>query len=225
MLPIIQSQAKPEHCYTSGCSLATKGKGFCLGYGNPETSMIALVAEAPGKNEIVHFLNLKDRLDSNELSRRQLRFPGFPAGALRKGAPLVGASGALAEQWILRAVGLTFNDVYRDNTLRCLPPKTKAGSYYPVGEERKKAEECCREYDRLDEFKPDIALITLHPAGILREVTPLSLVVEDMKKARDFAKQGYKVIVLMGGKAAKHYLGYGENVTKWRGHYTWINHK
>ncbi len=215
---------KPAYCYESGCPLATKAKGFCLGYGDPKTARIAIHAEAPGSNEIVHILRLA--VDEAEIARRRAAYPDIPTHLLLRGAPLVGKSGALLEQWILRPAGLKREDLYLDNVLRCLPPKGKNDSHYPIGEDRKQAEKLCRHYDRWDEFDADIAVATLHPAGLLREPTPLPLVAHpqrgDMRKARDFAEQGYKVRVLMGGKAVKQVLGYGETVTRYRGHYTFL---
>jgi hypothetical protein len=53
----------------------------------------------------------------------------------------------------------------------------------------------------------------------LREVTPLPLFIKDFEKAVSFTKQGFKTLVLLGGMAAEAFLGYGGNVTRWRGHY------
>lgn len=132
--------------------------------------------------------------------------------------PAVGPAGRIMEGWVLAAVGLHRKDVFVDNVLRCLPPKGKIGPY-PTGDERKEAEAACRQYDRWDEFKPTVAIVTMHPAAILRETTPLPLVIADMKKAADFARAGERPIVLMGGKPATYWLGQELNVQKWRGHY------
>ena len=73
------------------------------------------------------------------------------------------------------------------------------------------------------EFKPTVAVVTLDPARLVREVTPLTLCLEDWRKARDFAAQGQRVLVLCGGRPAKEFLGYGANASKWRGSYSIIN--
>jgi len=73
-------------------------------------------------------------------------------------------------------------------------------------------------YD-VTQFAPTVALITLDPYKLTREITPLTLVQEDFKKARDFVVSGERVMVLCGGKVAKEYLGYGQNANKIRGHY------
>jgi uracil-DNA glycosylase len=130
----------------------------------------------------------------------------------------VGKAGFELWGWALPPVGLARKDIFIDNTLRCLPPRN-GDSAYPKGAERKRAEAHCRQYDRWNKFNPDIIVETLHPAAIVREPTPLWLQIKDFEKARDFAKRGLKVLVLCGGKAVKWFLGYGDNVTKWRGHY------
>src|SRR6185312_8881564 len=57
----------------------------------------------------------------------------------------------------------------------CLPPKNKQGQPYPTGAERSQAEHCCRHWDRVQRFDTRMVEVSLHPAGILREVTPLPL--------------------------------------------------
>lgn len=208
------------------CPLATKGSGFVLGTGDPYTAKMMIILEAPGKDEIGFFiLPVADRKFfatpqecATEIERRKKSFPDVPEKFLRRGAPIVGMSGAELDMWVLPAVGIQRKDLFIDNTLRCLPPKEKQG-YYPKGDERKMAEQCCRHWDRLHQFRPDAMVITLHPAGILREVTPLPLQVKDFEKARDFMRGGKRVAVLLGGKAAKAFLRYGESVTKFRGDY------
>ena len=78
-------------------------------------------------------------------------------------------------------------------------------------------------YD-VSQFSPTVALITLDPWKLTREITPLTLVIEDFKKARDFVASGERVVILCGGKVAKEYLGYGQNANKIRGHYAkWLS--
>jgi len=135
------------------------------------------------------------------------------------GAGVVGKSGSLLNQWIFPKVGVRREEVFIDNTLRCLPPKNKQGQPYPTGAERSQAEHCCRHWDRVQRFDARMVEVSLHPAGILREVTPLPLLIRDFEKAVSAIRQGYKTLMLLGGKAAETFLGYAENVTRWRGHY------
>jgi uracil-DNA glycosylase len=153
-----------------------------------------------------------------EIKRRKNAYPDIPVQNLYRGAPVVGKSGALLNQWVLPQVGLRRDELFIDNTLRCLPPRVDDKNY-PVGDEKKQAERCCRHYDRLREFKPDALVMTIHPAALLREVTPLPLMVKDMEKARDFSVAGAKTLIFMGGKAAKAFMRYGENIARWRGSY------
>lgn len=217
---------KPEACYESGCPLATKGKRFVLGAGDPTTAKFGLLLEGPGNDEVTFrlraepgrkFYETQEACDK-ELALRRRDYPEIPERFLRLGVCVVGRSGSELVQWGFPAAGLSRADFFIDNTLRCLPPKV-GDSHYPTGNERKRAEACCRQYDRWHLFQPDITVVSLHPAAIVREPTPLWLQIKNFLKAKDFVAQGYKVIVLAGGKAAKWWLGYGENVTKWQGHY------
>lgn len=200
----------------------SKGKGFVLGVGDPTTAPLAIILEAPGNEEIDFPLDgpgAHGIIPPDELERRLKVYPQFEPRFRRVGAPVVGKSGSILNQWILPKAGLVREEIFIDNTLRCLPPKAKGGAPYPTGPERIRAEQCCRQYDRVQNFPGQVVEITLHPASIMREVTPLPLLIKDVEKAASFVRQGYKTILLMGGKAADVFLGYGDNVTRWRGHY------
>lgn len=218
---------KPFPCTT--CPLANIGRGFCLGRGNPARARLGVQAEAPGPQEIGWVVN--DETLPGESTQRSKDYPNIPERFRHIGAPLIGPSGSLFTSWYLRPSGFDKVPVFLDNTLRCLPPKVK-DSAYPTGETRVKAEAACRRYDRWEEFADGedvVNIVTIHPANIIREITPLPLVTpiqqvpdfhSDLQKARDLVTQGFKVRLLMGGKAAESVLGYGSNVTKFRGHYT-----
>ena len=163
---------KPQYCYESGCPLAMTGKGFCLGVGNPETARHLMWFEAPGSSEVEYKLNLKDPSDAKEFEHRLAAYPQIEKRLLLTGKPLVGKAGALFDFWLLKSVGIKREDVFLDNTLRCLPPK-HGDSHYPTGETRKKAEACCRYYDRWP--KADLAVINLHPAALLQNQRPCRL--------------------------------------------------
>src|SRR5581483_3704562 len=209
------------------CNIFTsKGRGFVLGTGDPKTAKYMLNLEAPGRDEIAFSLNpvsgrsfMSTPNEVNaELARRRAAYPGVHERFLRLGAPIVGPTGVALEMWVFPKVGMNRNALFIDNTIRCLPPKGAKGSY-PTGEDKKAAEKACRHYDRIEQFKPDTVVATLHPAGILREITPLPLLIKDFERVRDFTQTGKRVLALLGGKAVSAFLRYGENVTKWRGHY------
>jgi hypothetical protein len=218
---------KPKHCYESGCPLAELGKGFVLGVGDPTKAKLTIILEAPGRDEISFpiqinndrsFLNSSESVKS-ELARRKKAYPSVEDKYLRLGAPIVGPTGNLLESWVLKPLGIKRSEIFVDNTLRCLPPKSKQGKYYPTGADKHKAEQCCRHYDRLSEFKPTAGVLSLHPAGILREVTPLPLLIKDVEKAQDFISSGERVMLFLGGAAAKAFARFGDNITRWRGSY------
>lgn len=216
---------QPDSC--KNCCLYGKAKGFVLGCGNPETAKYAIILEAPGKDEISFtlrpnpnraFLASSTECDQ-ELQIRKRDYPNLDERWLRMGVPVVGATGAALQFWVWPKLGIKREECYIDNTIRCLAPKGKDGAAYPKGEERKAAEQHCRQYDRLDKFRPDTIVVSLHPASILREITPLPLLVKDFEKVRDFTAQGRKVVALLGGKASHGFLRYGSNVTRFRGDY------
>lgn len=217
--------SQPPTC--SGCPLYGVGKGFVLGSGNPKTAKYAIILEAPGSQEVQFQLRpaagrqfYSSSADcEREISIRKRDYPEMDSRYIKTGVPVVGPSGNVLFNWILWKAGLHRDDAFIDNTIRCLAPKSKTGAAYPTGETKKAAELHCRQYDRIGEFKPNTALVSLHPAGLLREITPLPLAIKDFEKVRDFLTSGRRTVVLLGGKAASAFLGYASNVTKWRGHY------
>lgn len=110
----------------------------------------------------------------------------------------------------------------------CLPPKGKQGPY-PTGATRLQAEACCRQWDRwtdrpgdsgvLPGYNPTHSLISIHPAAVVRDTTPTPLMVRTIEKASQLVERGARPLILFGGKATKLWLGYGENVTRWSGHW------
>lgn len=204
---------KPDEC--RGCPLYETGTGFALDTGDPEKATLVVCLEAPGTDEIAYRLDIPtEPFWAAELARRRAAYPALPDRFIRQGAPVVGKAGSLYWKWMMEPVGLRREDVFQMNALRCKPPKVGA-SNYPTGDVRKEAERCCRQWDRHGAV--DTAVVTLHPAALLRDITPLSLVSEDMRKARDYARQGRRVMVLGGGKAAKVFTGSREGTTYWRG--------
>lgn len=202
-----------------------------LGTGDPKTAQLAINLEAPGKDEIAFSLFIHPGEQkrfyatqaevTRELSIRKRDYPELTRSFIGTGVPIVGMSGHELFDWVARPLGIKREELFIDNTLRCLPPKNpKSDVCYPTGEERKAAEKCCRQYDRWGLMKPEVGVVTLHPASILRDVTPLPLQLVDLAKARDFMRAGSKTVVLAGGKSAELFLGHAQsNVTFWRGNY------
>ena len=217
----------PNDKCENGAEFESLSKGFVLGTGNPRTARYAFILEAPGKDEVSFRLAPvkgraffeDERSVNEEINIRQRDYPNISQEFLKKGAPVVGQSGAQLQYQGWPKSGIERTQVFLDNTLRCLPPKGKQGAY-PTGAVKSQAEFCCRQYDRLDQYKPDTLVVSFHPSGILREITPLPLQVKDMEKVRDFTAAGRKVIGLLGGRAAQVFLGFAKNITRWRGHYT-----
>lgn len=216
--------SQPSSC--AGCPLYGVGKGFVLGAGDPLKAKYAVVLEAPGRDEISFelkpnphraFLQTKEEC-AREYATRKRDYPQLEERFLRTGLPVVGQTGLALQFWIWPKVGIKREECFIDNTIRCLPPKGKTSSY-PIGEAKKAAEKHCRQYDRLAAYRPDTLVFSLHPAGLLREITPLPLAIKDFEKVRDFTGQGRRVLALLGGKATSAFARYGSNVTRWRGHY------
>jgi uracil-DNA glycosylase len=219
------SPTQPKSC--EGCPLYGVGKGFVLGVGNAKTAKFAAILEAPGSQETSFtitpnakrsFLSTQQECDE-EIRRRQCDYPNLSNGYIRNGVPAVGPTGLALEFWIWAKVGIRRSDVFIDNTIRCLPPKSKSGAAYPTGETKKMAEKFCRQYDRVAGFRPDTIVFSIHPASLLREITPLPLVIKDWERVRDFTTAGRRVLTLIGSKAVQAFAGFGSNVGKWRSHY------
>lgn len=222
------SHQKPPQC--EGCPLHQKGRGFVLGCGDPLYARYAFTFEAPGHQEVAFriapqagraFMATQAEVEK-ELETRRRDYPNVPEQFLRTGLPIVGQTGSAFQFWLAPRAGIRREECFVDNTIRCLVPPSKSGAAYPTGEEKKGAEKWCRQYDRIDKFRPTAIVLSLHPASILRDVIPLPVVIKDMEKVRDFTSAGHKVLALMGGKAAHAFLRYGSNSTRWRGHYELI---
>ena len=152
-------------------------------------------------------------------TRATIAFCGEAPGEeeLGVGYPFQGMVGRFFLQAVLTPLGFSYSDFMWDNAIRCLH-----SNKYPIGKERKAAEAMCRQYDRWDEFKPTIDLMTLHPSAVLRQEGTLSmlpLLQADVKKAIRFARSGERVRVLLGDKAAKIFMGIKGGITYWRGHW------
>lgn len=108
---------KPEGCI--GCALERKGQGFvpCSGMTNLASKRLLIQGEAPGRDEV------------------------------DEGMPFVGKSGNWLWKAILETAGVTRDECIVDNSLRCLPPATSSGEFYPIGKVRSEAERQCRQYD------------------------------------------------------------------------------
>ena len=216
---VVRSVNVPSDCAARGCPLAPTAKGFALPSGNLETSKIALLLETPATEEIVYDISkLPDAAD--ERLRRDVLYGSLDSSYLVRGAPVVGRSGFELFSWALRNVGLDRSQVYLANVLQCYPGKAPDGTVaYPKGDARHAAESCCASlWWRLDKFNPDFSVINFHPAAIVRSAVALPLQIRSFKIAKELADEGHKVVVCCGGKAAKAWLGYGENVTRWCGH-------
>lgn len=215
-------QQVPQQCVSVGCPMASVAKGFALHSGTvPPKSGIALLLESPGPDEPAFLVkDLPDGLV--ELQRRRERYPDLDARWVNVGAPVVGRAGTLMWQWMMAPMGLHRNDVAIFNTLHCYPGKDAAGEFaYPKGGERKKSEACCADLwlRPLVAWDPTLSVVAMHPSAIQRDVVPLPMVLRAIERAKQAAARGERVLLLMGGKAAKHWLGYGENTSRWCGHW------
>jgi len=196
--PILGVLSKPSLCAL--CPWSSSSHSFVPGW-VPKYPKFACLLEAPGENEAL------------------------------KRTPLVGMSGDLMFHAFLRPLGLERDDVILDNCIRCRGEENE----YPNGPTRKKAEQVCRQYDwyhgdqrgnlapgGIADWDPNLFVITLHPAAVLRENAYFFLVRRDFEKAARFMEKGYRVCVLCGDKAAALVLpaieGIG-GVSYWRGHY------
>jgi len=198
-----------------------KGHGFALPSGDFSKARIVALLETPATNEIVW--RIEDLPDGKqELERRRKQFPNLEEKFIKTGAAVVGKAGGIFFGWMLGPLGIPRSDIGLCNTLHCYPGKKPDGTVaYPIGDVRKKAEACCSTLwlQQLREWGPTVAIVCLHPSAISREPAPLPMCLKTLEKAKHFAAQGERVLLLMGGKAAKAWLGHAENTTIFCGHY------
>lgn len=232
---------KPDYCYSSGCPMAAKGRGFALGCGDTNAP-ISILFERPAEDEIVYFLDTQTKPSGmsqetwqqvkkwreEEIARRRAIYPDLPERFLVRGAPVRGASGQELSQWAfpMAGGGIQLENCFLENVLHCAAPSSSEKDLYPKGAERLKSEACCAHWNRRVQSGPgsiDVSIVSLHPAGLLKDkgggITALPLQADSFIKARSFAREGRRLLVLAGGKAAKFWLGYAEAVTRWVGHY------
>jgi hypothetical protein len=212
----------PQQCADAECPMVATAKNFACHSGQmPPRSGICILLESPGSDEGIFLV--KDLVGGlAEIERRRKLYPDLEDKWTRVGAPVVGRAGTLMWYWILQPLNLQRSDVAVFNTLHCYPGKSADGTFaYPKGNVRKRAEATCAHtwLQPLLEWDPTISVIAMHPSAISRDVTPLPVVLRAIEKAKVFAAKGERVLVLMGGKAAKHWMGYGENTTRWCGHF------
>lgn len=132
VLPLTQLGSwhkQPSTC--RNCPLYGIGQGFVPPCMPDDRTRIrlAIQGEAPGKQEV------QQRL------------------------PFVGPAGFWLTNNILNPIGVTRDEVVFDNTLRCMPPRNKAGEWYPVGGVREMAEVECRQYDIWHALPHDVPLL------------------------------------------------------------------
>lgn len=223
---------RPPACTEVGCPQASKGRGFALPSGDPRTARICLLLETPAEKEVEYDLVQIERLGGSlpwdvpdiraELDSRVQLYPDLDSVYLRRGAPVVGPSGVQLFAWALKSAGIQRRDCYVANVLQCYPGKAKDGAVaYPKGEDRKRAESCCAKlWWRIEEeFKPDVSMINIHPAAIIRSAVAFPVQWHVFVQAKKFVREGARVLVACGGKAAEAWFNYGGNVMKWAGHW------
>lgn len=149
----------------------------------------------------------------------------MPSGAdVREQAPLSGEDGAAWEKMFITDLGYRREDVLMSHVLRCRQKNDKFGHpLYPKEPMRKRGELNCRHYDlRLNEFDPNLYVISLHPRSIRLIGAHARQIARDVNKAFTFAGQGYRPAVLLGEPAAELYFPWmkaGGGLKNWRGHY------
>ena len=71
-------------------------------------------------------------------------------------------------------------------------------------------------------FDPNIFVLTFHPAAVLRTRAYFFLVKEEVKRAHEFARMGYRPLICMGGKAGALVFPRMEGnggLDSWHGHW------
>ena len=206
----------PQPCIDAACPLAPRAKGFALPSGNLQTAKMALLLEMPGDTE--HGFLVRELVDGEaELQRRRTLYPSLETKFVNIGAPVVGRAGYFLWTNLMSPLGLQRTDVAIFNVCQCACGKDADGTFfYPKGAERKRAEATCAELwlQPLLSWHPTVSVVGMHPSALVRDITPLPMVLRAIEKAKQFYLAGERVLLLLGGKAAKHWLGYAENTTR-----------
>lgn len=149
-----------------------------------------------------------------------LAAPGSPEISMNH--VIAGRARMVLEKWILPLLGVSIQDIFIDNVLRCMPPVNKLGRNYPTGVTRRNAEYTCSSlWGRWHGgYKPTVAIITLGLETLARDPTPLLLALKDFEKAMAFKARGERPILLCGTEPAEFWCARsGLNAIKERGSY------
>lgn len=211
----------PQQC--GDCPQAPISKGFSLSSGlMPPKSGICILLENPDSNDCAN--RTKDLADGLiEIKRREALYPGLEEKWIRLGSPATSWDDIITTMWnwILSPMGLQRSDVGLYFTLNCFPGRDGSRKLlWPKGDFRKKAEATCAGLwlGPLLAWDPTVSVVGMAVAS-RSDSTPIPIALRAVEKAKMFAKQGERVLLLMGNRAARHWLGYGENSTRWAGHW------
>jgi len=144
--------------------------------------------------------------------------------------PFSGGYGGFFWAAVAKELGIRKQEILISHVIRCYSRE------YPIGEDRKRSEQACRNWDRysgnrhgvpveeksLVTWDPNIFLCTFSLDDMVTMGAYMSLALNDFEKALRFAEGGYRPLVLMGGEAimtvAPWLQGKGGEKT-WRGHW------
>ncbi len=198
---------KPELCKL--CPNAAIGKGFCPDW-VPDNPLVAFLFDMPSGDDVL------------------------------EQSPLAGAQGWVWQKTLITDLGYKKSDILLSHAIRCKQPNDAFGKpKYPSNFIQKPAELNCRQYDGqhgcdnevlagggLNEFDPNVFVITLHPRTIRNVGAHQIQIQRDVQKAFEFAKKGWRPAVLFGEGPAELYFPWMKNnggMKNWRGHY-WVGH-
>lgn len=122
-----------------------------------------------------------------------LKMPGKEE--LVNGSPMTGKAGRYWEREFLWPLGIKRADLIICNALRCYPN----GGEFPTGKVKVEALAHCRHWDRLvEEWKPNVWGVSFNPAALMRNPQQTKFLIRSLKRARDLAREGRRVCLLLG---------------------------
>lgn len=177
--------------------------------------------ETPDANDCAS--RVKDLPDGLvEIERRIAAYPTLEDRWIRLGAPATSWDDKITTMWnwILNSMALQRSDLALFFTLNCFQGREGGKLIYPKGDVRKKAEATCAGLwlKPLMDWRPTVTVVGIEIAS-RSDSTPVPIGLRCVEKAKKFAAAGERVLLVIGNRAAKHWLSYAENSTRWAGHW------
>jgi hypothetical protein len=138
------------------------------------------------------------------------------------GIPLSGSTGKALETEVLHNFGLTYDDILRDNVIRCQP----RNNVFPEGLLGDKMVACCRQWDTLlDLYSPTVVIFCYHfTFSLIRTPSARFSAYNAVRKALEFHCEGERPLIASGEKSLNLlFPQLPGKISKWDGKHFFVN--